>query len=264
MFDFKLTSDLSDLGGSVNRYNANIASLRILKTLEKENREATPVEQETLSRYVGWGDSRLIKRAFPNGSYSYSEPAKEIEELLSEDEIRLLRGSSLTAFYTSIPVIRAIYKALEHIGMSNLSNIRVLEPAAGVGHFIGAMPQSIRAKAQPAQELYPGIRILSTDINDFTKENRGETLSRIATGNWDLIIIPHSSFKLIPVSDCSFNKFVQEEIDWLIDYLADFKERNDKKESSSERRRSIKQIEKAIQKFESRLRIIDEGIKKGQ
>ena len=58
-----------------------------------------------------------------------------------------------------------------------------------------------------AQTLYPTIRLLTTDANDFTKERRGETLSRIATGDWDLIIVPHSSFKLLPLMPATLRRF---------------------------------------------------------
>src|SRR6185503_14918630 len=65
-------------------------------------------------------------------------------------------------------------------------------------------PIALSTWVTQAQTLYPAIRLLTTDVNDFTKERRGETLSRIATGDWDLIIIPHPSFKLLPLMPETF------------------------------------------------------------
>jgi N12 class adenine-specific DNA methylase len=103
--------------------------------------------------------------------------------------------------------------------------------------------------AQEAQRLYPGLRMLTTDAKDFTKHNRGETLSRIATCDWDLIIVPHPSFKLLPVSAETANKFINQEIERLRDYISELTD-----EGSRENKRSIKQLEKTIKKFEAKLK----------
>src|SRR5437868_3886250 len=108
-FVFVPSNNLDDLGTTVTKYENNLAALRILKELEAERRaEATLHEQSILSKYVGWGDSALLKRAFPNGANSmHLPPAEELKELLSVEEIKALRASSLNAHYTTIPVIRA-------------------------------------------------------------------------------------------------------------------------------------------------------------
>src|SRR2546423_1110979 len=92
-FFFAPSNHLEDLGTTVTKYENNLAALRILKELEAEGRgEATLHEQTILSKYVGWGDSTLLKRAFPNGTNSaHLSPAEELKELLSVDEIKGLR-----------------------------------------------------------------------------------------------------------------------------------------------------------------------------
>lgn len=155
-FVFVQSNNLEDLGTTVTKYENNLAALRILKDLEAEGRgEATLHEQTILSKYVGWGDSSLLKRAFPSGTASsQAPPAAELKEMLSEEEVRALRASSLNAHYTAIPVIRAIYAGLLHMGLhrlrhSNSARLRVLEPAAGVGHFIFWVASSPSDRVKP-------------------------------------------------------------------------------------------------------------------
>jgi N12 class adenine-specific DNA methylase len=103
--------------------------------------------------------------------------------------------------------------------------------------------------AAEAQRLYPGLRMLTTDAKDFTKQMRGETLSRIATGDWDLIIVPHPSFKLLPVKPKTANKFINDEIERLRDHITELRA-----EDSRENKRSIKQLEKTLKRFEAKLK----------
>jgi hypothetical protein len=93
----------------------------LLKELESESRKPgalTPEEQQTLARYTGWGDSDVLDRAFPDGTHSWSHPCAELEELLTPDEVKSLLASSLNAHFTSLPIIRAIYAALDHFGVA--------------------------------------------------------------------------------------------------------------------------------------------------
>ena len=111
-FQFANADELNNLGSASVRYKQNIEALTILRAL-KENEGTTPSEADlrTLTRYVGWGASELINKAFPRSSWG--EPTKEIEALLTQDEIDTLRSSSLSAFFTPLPIIAAIYDSLE-------------------------------------------------------------------------------------------------------------------------------------------------------
>lgn len=74
----------------------------MLKRIEDEERLATPVEQEILSRYVGWGG---LADCFDEKHSKY----QELKALLSEEEYAAARASSLTAFYTSPVIIQSMY-----------------------------------------------------------------------------------------------------------------------------------------------------------
>ena len=112
-------------------------AIHLLQTLEKEERLATPEEQEILSRYVGWGG---IPQAFEESNSSWANEYLELKNTLSPEEYSAARASTLNAFYTSPTVIRSMYEALENMG---LKQGNILEPSCGVGNFMGLIPESM-------------------------------------------------------------------------------------------------------------------------
>jgi len=57
--------------------------------------------------------------------------------------------------------------------------------------------------------LYPGANILVAGKEDFETKNRRKLFSRIATGNWDAVIVTHSGFERIPLSQETQLRFFQ-------------------------------------------------------
>ncbi len=122
-------------GGAKTKYGYNIAAIRTLKTIEAEGRTATPEEQETLSRYVGWGG---IPQAFDPDNTAWSKEYAELVGALTAEEYEMARASTLNAHYTSPTVIKAIYEAVGNMGFQTGN---ILEPACGVGNFFGLLPE---------------------------------------------------------------------------------------------------------------------------
>jgi len=114
-----------------------VEAIRVLQTQDAEQRQATAEEQEILSRYVGWGG---IPQAFDENNAEWSKEYAELQSLLTADEYKEARASTLNAFYTSPTVIKAMYEALGNMG---LSKGNVLEPSCGVGNFMGLVPDSM-------------------------------------------------------------------------------------------------------------------------
>ena len=135
--NFHITDNDLGAGGPKTKYKANVEAIRLLKTLDAEQRQATAEEQEMLSRYVGWGG---IPQAFDENNADWSKEYAELESLLTADEYKEARASTLNAFYTSPTVIKAMYEALGNMG---LSKGNVLEPSCGVGNFMGLVPDSM-------------------------------------------------------------------------------------------------------------------------
>ena len=135
--NFRITDDDLGAGGPKTKYKANVEAIRVLQTLDAEQRQATAEEQEVLSRYVGWGG---IPQAFDEKNADWAKEYAELKSLLPADEYSEARASTLNAFYTSPTVIKAMYEALSNMG---LSKGNVLEPSCGVGNFMGLVPDSM-------------------------------------------------------------------------------------------------------------------------
>jgi N12 class adenine-specific DNA methylase/adenine-specific DNA methylase len=197
--NFRITDDHLGEGGVKVKYGYNIAVIRTLKTIEAEGRAATPEEQETLSRYVGWGG---IPQAFDPGNASWSKEYAELKEALTDEEYESARASTLNAHYTSPTVIKAIYEAVGNMGFQTGN---ILEPACGAGNFFGLLPEEMSGSklygveldsitGWIAKQLYPDADITvagfeTTDRRDFFD---------LAVGN-----VPFGQYQ---VNDRAYNK----------------------------------------------------------
>jgi N12 class adenine-specific DNA methylase/GGDEF domain-containing protein len=103
--------------------------------------------------------------------------------------------------------------------------------------------------------LYPNANVLVAGKEHFAKGKRERILSRIATGNYDAVIVSHRSFEALPVSDETFNSFLQEQIDALERVIRQTREEESqgygRKRADS---RIVKQLEKAKKALESKIR----------
>ena len=163
-------------GGDKTRLSNNMEALRTLKLLEKENRNATPEEQEKLAKYVGWGG---LSNVFNPSRHEYEDARRELKTLLTNREYNDARASTVTAFYTPPEVIQSIYRGLEKAGFKGG---RILEPSCGVGNFFGMLPESMSnselhgveldsVSAKIAQKLYPDAHIEHDRFENF--EHKG-------------------------------------------------------------------------------------------
>ncbi len=135
--NYHFSKDFSVKSGAKSKYQENIAAIKTLKILEKENRNATPEEQEILAHYVGWGG---ITQAFDERNEKWSKEYTELKELLTPDEYRSARASVRTAFYTESFICSEMWNMLAKNGFTGGN---ILEPAMGTGNMLGAMPVEI-------------------------------------------------------------------------------------------------------------------------
>ncbi|MGH9835544.1 MAG: hypothetical protein ACRD9Y_21190 [Blastocatellia bacterium] len=106
-----------------------------------------------------------------------------------------------------------------------------------------------------ARRLYPDINVLAPSKEELSASQRGELLSRISTGSWDLIIVPHTAFKMLPVAPDTIVRYIQREIDVLREYLESIP-----KDERGDSRKTIKGIERAIKKLEVKLKDCESAI----
>ena len=197
--NFIITDEHLGEGGPKAKFRANMDAIHTLKAIEAESRTATPEEQETLSRYVGWGG---IPEAFDPEKSEWTDEYAELKAALTPEEYEAARGSTLNAHYTTPTVISAIYEAVERMGFTSGN---ILEPSMGVGNFFGMLPESMRESklygveldsitGRIAKQLYPNADITvagfeTTDRRDFYD---------LAVGN-----VPFGNYK---VNDPAYNK----------------------------------------------------------
>ena len=175
--NFRITDDELGVGGAKAKFRANMAAINLLKELEFEGLQASPEQQEILSRYVGWGG---LADAFDENKPNWADEFAELYATLSPEEYAAARASTLNAHYTSPTVIRAIYDAVENMGFQTGN---ILEPSMGVGNFFGMLPESMKSSrlygveldsitGRIAKQLYPKADITvagfeTTDRRDF-------------------------------------------------------------------------------------------------
>ena len=135
--NFVITDDELGYGGAKEKFKNNIEAIRVLKDCERDNRLATPEEQEILSRYVGWGG---LPDVFDESKSNWADEYLQLKAILTSYEYEQARASTLNAHYTSPTVIKAMYKALENMGFRQGN---ILEPSCGIGNFMGLVPDSM-------------------------------------------------------------------------------------------------------------------------
>ncbi len=133
----------NELGGDKARFKSNLEAIRLLNRLERENRNPTTDEQNTLAKYVGWGG---LAKAFDEHDENWRSQYSELLSTLNSEDYDKAKGSGLNAHYTSKTVIDGIYEALARFGVKG--NNRILEPAMGTGNFFGYMPKDIQENAR--------------------------------------------------------------------------------------------------------------------
>ncbi|CAH0543071.1 FIG00518980: hypothetical protein [Oscillospiraceae bacterium] len=197
--NFRITDEHLGEGGPKAKFQANINAIRLLKELEVAGQQASPEQQEVLSRYVGWGG---LSDAFDPEKPAWALEYAQLKELLTRSEYAAARSSTLNAHYTSPTVIQAIYEAVDRMGFETGN---ILEPSMGVGNFFGMLPEKIRnshlygveldpVSGRIAKQLYPKADIT---VGGFETTDRRDFFD-LAIGN-----VPFGQYQ---VNDKAYNK----------------------------------------------------------
>lgn len=183
---FRITDEHLGEGGKKDKFKNNIEAIKTLQIIEAEERTATPEEQETLSKYIGWGG---LQEAFDDSISAWNTEYYELKNLLSDEEYEAARSTVNDAFYTSPVITQAIYEGLANIGFDGGE---ILEPSMGVGNFFGTMPDKMRENSnlsgieidsisgRIAKKLYPEADIA---INGYENIKLTKSSFDLAVGN---------------------------------------------------------------------------------
>ena len=197
--NYRITEDTLGVGGAKEKFRNNIAAINLLHELELENRLATPEEQETLSKYVGWGG---LSMAFDEHNTAWADEFKELYASLSPEEYRAAMESTLTAFYTPPVVIKGMYEALERLGFSEGS---ILEPSCGTGNFFGLLPDNMAGSKLHGVEIDSLTGKIAKQL--YQKASiavQGFEETKLPDDHFDVVIgnVPFGDFK---VNDSRYN-----------------------------------------------------------
>ena len=199
--NFHITDDELGQGTPKEKFRANIMAIQLLKKCETENRNATPEEQEILSRYVGWGG---LADAFDETKSAWETEYLELKTVLTPEEYAAARASTLNAHYTQPIVIESMYQVLENLGFTKGN---ILEPSMGVGNFFGKLPENLNQSklygveldsisGRIAKLLYPDANI---QIKGFEKTDYPNDFFDVAIGN-----VPFGAYK---VNDRQYDRY---------------------------------------------------------
>ena len=185
--NYRITDDHIGEGAPLERFQRNLDAIRTLKTVEAENRSATAEEQAVLAQYVGWGG---LADFFDEKNPRYAE----LKELLTDAEYAAARESTLTAFYTPPVVIRGIYAALGQMGFTQGN---ILEPACGIGNFLGMLPESMS-----------GSKLYGVELDDLSGRIARQLYqkSSIAVQGYEKTAFPDNFFD-VAIGNVPFGQF---------------------------------------------------------
>ena len=197
--NYHITDDALGVGGAKEKFRNNMAAVNLLHELQLENRLATPEEQETLAKYVGWGG---LSMAFDENNAAWAEEFKELYASLSPEEYRAAKESTLTAFYTPPVVIKAMYEALDRLGFSQGN---ILEPSCGTGNFFGLLPESMAGSKLHGVEIDPLTGEIAKQLYQKAKiAVEGFEDTKLPDNHFDVVLgnVPFGEFK---VDDSRYN-----------------------------------------------------------
>ena len=185
--NYRITDDHIGEGAPLERFQRNLDAIRTLKTVEAENRTATAEEQAVMAQYVGWGG---LADFFDEKNPRYSE----LKDLLTDAEYAAARESTLTAFFTPPVVIRSIYAALGQMGFTQGN---ILEPACGIGNFLGMLPESMS-----------GSKLYGVELDDLSGRIARQLYqkSSIAVQGYEKTAFPDNFFD-VAIGNVPFGQF---------------------------------------------------------
>jgi N12 class adenine-specific DNA methylase len=97
-------------------------------------------------------------------------------------------------------------------------------------------------------KLYPQAHLFIAGSENFAAGNRERAMARIASGNYDAVIVSHRSFEFLPVSDKLFNRFTDRQLDQLENAI------NEANAETGDNRRIVKELEKSKKRLATKLK----------
>ena len=255
----------------------NLRDTNVYDQIVDENGKKTSVlnQKETM---LARSKQELIKEEFKNWIFEDVERrdrlVKEYNKRFNSIRLREYDGSNLS-FDGMNPEIKLRVHQQDAIARGLFGGNTLLAHEVGAGktfEMIGIAMESKRlgmsSKAmfvvpnhiveqfgREFNELYPAANILCATEKDFAPDKRKRFCSRIATGDYDAVILGHSQFEKIPISKERQEYELQGQIDEIVDFISEYKRDRDQKFT-------VKQLEKTKKGLEAKLKKLNDDYKK--
>jgi N12 class adenine-specific DNA methylase/predicted RNA methylase len=135
---------LDGIDGQATKFEANLSAIAALRRLASDGDARSAAERGALLRYTGWGG---IPASFnlEGRDAAWQTRARRLVDALSADEHESAKASVNNSHYTDPIVIHWIWTMLQRMGFRGGT---IVEPSAGIGHFVGCMPAHIAAASR--------------------------------------------------------------------------------------------------------------------
>jgi len=202
-------SSLDGLSTPVAKFEANLAAIEVLRRVEADLRPLNDDERRSLLRFSGWGGLPGSFNCKANDA-GWRVRADRLQSALSAEEHAAALHSVNTSHYTDPLVIHWLWRALKSIGFNGGA---ILETSAGIGHFIGCMPEAIARKSRVMAIELDDIagRILQALYTPYGVEVRRQAAETVdlAEGSFDLVVsnLPFGNFGVTDSRNRPYSRF---------------------------------------------------------
>lgn len=272
------SSALSETKYGTKDYNGDALLLalmnnRQIKVTYRDSEGKTHVDKEATEQANSKADD--IKQAFQDWAFKDSDRAETMVRAYNDANnnyvVRKYDGSWLK-FPGKVPdaVIRFRRHQRDAIARTIQDRTTLYDHVVGAGKTFTAIASAMEMRrmglvrkplmvvpnhlvgqwASDFYRLYPGAKVLAATKKDFERENRRRFLAKIASGDWDAVIIAHSSFERIRPSPEFEQRFIQAEIDRI---MREAKEVEKSDGDEQEKKRTVKQLAAMQERLENRI-----------
>lgn len=279
------TNDLANMTYGTSRVNAyklienalNLKDTKVFDQVINDDGSKTSVlnKKETM---LASQKQELIKEEFKNWIFEDPDRRYRLEKIYNEKfnsiRNREFDGSNLT-FDGMNTEIRLREHQKNAIARTLYGGNTLLAHVVGAGKTFEMVASAMESKklglaskslfvvpnhlttqiGREFMQLYPSANIMVADKKDFEPKNRKRFIGKIATGEYDAVIIGHSQFEKIPMSKEYQQKHIQDQIDEIINYVEEYK--HDRNQNFT-----VKELQKTRKKLETRLEKLNDDFKK--
>jgi hypothetical protein len=193
-------TELDIPAGPVGKFEANLAAIDLLDRLRAQSHAPDAEERTALQRFTGWGG---LPASFnlEGDDAAWRTRATRLQQRLDAADYKAARASVNNGHYTDLHIVQAIWQAIAGFGFRGG---RILEPSAGIGHFIGAMPTQIAANSRVTAIELDRVsgRLLETLYGRHGVDVRIAALEKTALAEgWFDLVVGNVPFGNYPVAD---------------------------------------------------------------